>query len=284
MSDLLLQAHHKAKAASRKWAFWDDSNYEDAAELYRRASHLFLMQKDYVQGCDALVNSAKMFLKEHMHLEAAADYINIAKINQKHICNDSISIYYLKEAIQVYVEKCKFKLAAHEYYKIGEINEKMSNISDAIEAYEIAADYYDNENMQSDAIKCLFKVADLSSQIEKYERAIEIYQSIYQLYNKTIALRWNAPKIFLKTCLCHLAHHDLIGCKNEITKFREINPFFEKDDRCKFLEKIVLTLENNDVESYTIICKDFDSMIGMDSWMITLLLRIKTTLSPHDLS
>lgn len=73
----------------------------------------------------------------------------------------------------------RFTIAAKHHITIAEIYENdMIDVEKAITHYDQAADYYKGEESNSSANKCLLKVAQYSAQLEQYEKAIEIYESV----------------------------------------------------------------------------------------------------------
>ena len=56
--------------------------------------------------------------------------------------------------------------------------DNVANMETVIQHYQIAADYFKGEESTSSANKCLVKVAQYTATMEKYEKAIQIYEQV----------------------------------------------------------------------------------------------------------
>ena len=56
--------------------------------------------------------------------------------------------------------------------------DNVSNLDTVILHYQTAADYFKGEESTSSANKCLVKVAEYSATLEKYDKAIKIYEQV----------------------------------------------------------------------------------------------------------
>ena len=54
----------------------------------------------------------------------------------------------------------------------------------AIQHYEQASDYFKGEENNSSSNKCLLKVAQFAAQMEKYDKAIKIYEKVRIIKDK----------------------------------------------------------------------------------------------------
>ena len=268
----------RAEAAKSKWTLWpSNSKYEEAAQLYENASNLFRTAKQNNAAGKALMAAAEMNLKCSNTFEAANNYVKAANCFRKDSPAEAVSC--LRVAIAHYTDTGKFSQAARHQQEVGEILESQLELDEAINAYETAAEYLEGNNNPSQAAKCLLKVASFSAQLEKYDRAVEIFEQVGQLYLGINLLKWSANDLFLKAGLCHLANGDLVGAKRAIQTYKEINPTFSSKRECKFLEELVKAVEEGHVDNYSKSCGQYDSMTPFDAWMTTILLRIKNKIS-----
>lgn len=264
----------KAEAAKNKWTLWpSNSKYEEAAQYYENASNLFRTAKQNNMAGKALMNAAEMNLKCSNTFEAANNFVKAANCFRKD--SPAEAVHCLRIAIAHYTDSGKFAQAARHSQEVGEILESQLELEEAINAYETAAEYLEGNNNASQAAKCLLKVASFSAQLEKYDRAIEIFEQVGQLYLGINLLKWSANELFLKAGLCHLANGDLVGAKRAIQTYKEINVTFSSKRECKFLEELVKAFEKPDVNEFSKSCGQYDSMTPFDAWMTTILLRIK---------
>ena len=88
------------------------------------------------------------------------------------------------KAIDIYTDMGRFTIAAKHHQTVAELFEdNVANLETVIQHYQIAADYYKGEESTSSANKCLVKVAEYSATLEKYEKAIQIYEQVQFLSN-----------------------------------------------------------------------------------------------------
>ena len=269
----------KAEVAKNKWTFFSStSKYEEAASFYENASNLFRTAKMNVEAGKALMEAAQMNLKCDSHFEAANNYVKAANCFRKDSPAEAVAC--LRTAISLYTDSGKFAQAARHHQEVAEILESQLELEEAINAYETAAEYLEGNNNPSQAAKCLLKVASFSAQLEKYERAIEIFEQVGQLYLGINLLKWSATELFLKAGLCHLANGDLVGAKRAILTYKEINPtHFGNKRECKFLEELCKAIEEGKIDDFSRVCGSYDSMTPFDAWMTTILLRIKNKIA-----
>merc|ERR1712100_136507 len=137
------------------------------------------------------------------------------------------------------------------------------------------AEIYEGENASSSANQCLLKVALFSAQLEKYARAIEIYEQIAQSSINNNLLKWSVKDYLFRAQLCHLANGDLVSAKRAMERYTDIDPSFSSSREFKFLNDIIAAVEAFDTEAFTAATVEYDSISKLDSWKSTILLRIK---------
>jgi len=152
----------------------------------------------------------------------------------------------------------------------------------SIEAYQASADFFEGENQQSAANACLLKVAQFSAQLDKYDKAIEIYEKVASGSLDNNLLKWSVKDYFLKAGLCHLCTADIVSAKRSLDKYKDMDPTFSSQRECKFLEQIVGAYENLDAESFTNAVVEFDSISKLDAWKTSILLKIKNSIKSED--
>jgi tetratricopeptide (TPR) repeat protein len=181
----------------------------------------------------------------------------------------------LNKAVTYLAELGRFSMAAKHLVSLAETYEKdLNDLEHAMETYERvgsshvtsaesssrsrwlgwfqAADYYKGEESHSSGNKALAKVAHIAAQLERYERAIELFETLgtemvdnqvlvhllrwrfsqldslsafalflsnctrgfYLLTSlSTQLLKWGAKEMFLKAGLCRMCLGDFIGAK-----------------------------------------------------------------------
>ncbi|KNC78456.1 hypothetical protein SARC_09108, partial [Sphaeroforma arctica JP610] len=88
---------------------------------------------------------------------------------------------------------------------IAEIYEtELVDLDKACAAYSQAADWFQGEDSTSSANKALLKVAFFSAQLEHYEKAVDIYESVGLQAIENNLLKYGAREHFLKAGICSL--------------------------------------------------------------------------------
>jgi alpha-soluble NSF attachment protein len=260
--------------------FNSEAKYEDAADMYIKAANSYKMAKNWDQAAKAYSRAAECQLKLQSKHEAASNYVQAATCLKK--VNGEEAVNYLRTAVDLYTDEGRFSIAAKHQKEIAEYYEEALDHEKALEAYQKAADFYDGEGSTSAAGSCLLKVANFSAQLEKYERAIEIYEQVAKSSLENNLLKWSCKDYFMRAGLCHLCLGDVVSAKRAVEKYRDMDPSFANQRECKFLEQIIAATEDYNVENFTQIVAEYDSISPLDKWKVTLLLRIKNTLKQED--
>jgi len=249
------------------------TKFEDAAEYYAKAANLFKMAKKWEQAGGAFIKAAECNLKSQSKHEAATNYINAGNCLKKVNINDAVTC--LRTAVEFFTDDGRFSMAAKHQKEIAELFEQELDFEHAMENYQVAADYYEGENSTSNSNSCLLKVAQYAAQLEKYDKAIEIYEKVAKNSLDNNLLKWGVKDYFFKAVLCYLAASDLVSAKRSLDKYQDMDPTFSSQRESKFLTDIITAYEGYDVDAFTQAVVDFDSVTKLDQWKTTILLRIK---------
>jgi len=274
-NDLIAQADKRQKAI-----FGGKTKFEDASELYVKAGNMLKMAKLWVQAAAAFVRAAECDLKLQSKHDAATNFINAGNCIKK--TDIAEAVQYFKNAIELYTDEGRFSIAAKHQKEVAELYESEQDYENAITNYQIAADFYEGEGSTSSANSCLLKVALFCAQLEKYDKAIELYEKIAKASLDNNLLKWSVKDYYLRAGLCHLAGGDLVSAKRSLDQYQDMDPTFSSQRECKFLTDIVAAAENYDVEAFTQAVVEYDSISKLDQWKTSILLRIKNSLKNED--
>jgi len=270
-----------AEKDKNRWSFFSsNSKYEDAAEHYVKAGNLFRVSRNWIEAGRAFMQAAEMCIKTNSNHQAANWYVKAANAFRKNGPKETIMC--LDAAINMYTDAGRFHLAAKYQQEVAELFEEQLQLEEAINAYEVAAEYFDGDNSKSQATKCLLKVAEFSAQLEKYARAIEIYEQVGINSLGNNLLKWGARTHFLRAGLCRLAQEDSVGAQRAIERYQDLDCSFSSQRECKLLVTLTKAVVDFDVETFTNTVIEYDSLTKLDSWTTTILLRIKNTISDED--
>lgn len=272
---LIAEAEKKLKSAQGFFAslFGGSTRTEDACEMYHRAANYFKMAKKWSAAGSAYCEAAQLHLKSGSRHDAASCYVDAGNCYKKTDPQEAINC--LMKAIEMYTDMGRFTIAAKHLITIAEIYEnEIVDIEKAITFYEQAADYYRGEESNSSANKCLLNVAKYCAQLEKYERAIEIYEQVAASSLESSLLKYAAKEYFFRAALCHMCI-DLLNAQHALNKYQEMSPAFSDSRECHLIKDLLEKLEDKDVDGFTDAVKEYDSISRLDQWFTSILLRIK---------
>jgi alpha-soluble NSF attachment protein len=273
-ADMMVQAEKKVKGGVFGGIFGNaQMRLEEGAEMYVRAANLYKLAKNHVEAANAFQLAAECQLKAENKHEAAAAFVNGAKVLQKHDAKASVEKY--RQAVELFTDEGRFSIAAKHQKEIAELLEADGDAEAAIEAYQQAADFFEGENSTSNANNCLLKVANMSATLEQYDRAIELYEQVAKASLDNNLLKWGVKDYFFRAVLCHLANGDEIAAKEALEKYTDWDPTFGSQREAKFLDAIINAVQEYDADAFTDAVVEYDSISKLDAWKTSLLLKIK---------
>jgi len=114
--------------------------------------------------------------------------------------------------------------------------------------------------------------------LEKYEKAIEIYEEVAGNCIESSLLKYSAKEYFFRAALCHMCV-DLLNAQIAIKKYEEMFPSFADTRESKLVKALIDKIEQQDLEGFTEAVTEYDSISRLDQWFTTILLRIKKQLA-----
>jgi len=260
--------------------FSGNAKFEDAVEMYTKAGNSFKIEKKWDRAGEAFTKAAECHLKLQSKHEAAQSYLSAAMCYKK--TNITTAVQCMKQGIEFYTEEGRFSIAAKHQKELAELYEDQSDLENAIAAYQTAADYHEGEGSTSAASSCLVKVALFSAQLERFDKAIELYEQIATQSIDNNLLKWSVKDYFLRAGLCHLAKGDVVAAERAVERYLDMDATFSSQRECKFLQELVTACKNYDVEAFTSAVVEFDSISPLDSWKTSILLKIKNSIKDED--
>lgn len=253
--------------------FGGSSKTEEAVECYQRAANIFKMAKNWSAAGRAFYEAAELHAKVGSRHDAATNYVDAANCFKKTDINEAISC--LLKAIEIYTDMGRFTMAAKYHQTIAEMYESEAvDLGRAVHHYEQAADYFRGEESNSSANKCVLKVALYASQLENYDKAIQIYEEVAATSLESSLLKYSAKEYFFRAALCHLCV-DVLNAQHAIGRYIEQYPAFQDSREYKLIKILIEHIEEQNVEGFTEAVKEYDSITRLDRWHTVILLRIK---------
>jgi len=226
------------------------------------------------------VKAAECNIKAKSKHEAATNYINAANCFKKNNFADAVNCY--KTAIELYTDEGRFSIAAKHQKELAELYEGEMDYENAIENYQTAAEFYEGENSSSAANSCLLKVAQYSAQLEKYDKAIEVYEEVARKSLDNNLMKWSVKDYFFRAILCYLCDTDVVSAKRQLEKYQEMDYTFSGQRECKFVTEVCNAYENYDLDAFNQAVVDFNAVSPLDPWKTTILLRIKNSIKKEE--
>lgn len=256
------------------------SKLDDASELYQKAGNAFKMAKNWIAAGKAFCNSADIQLKQNNKHEAATMFNEAANAYRKADVQQASNC--LLKSSDIYIDMGRLVMAAKQFQLIAELNETdVVDVNNALNYYEKAADLYKTEENNASANKCLLKVAQFAAQLEKYQKAIEIYEQIGTSSIDNPLLKYGAKDHFFRASICHLCI-DVLNCQQALERYENLLPSFRDSRESKFLKALCKTIDENDVDGFTQEVKNYDEISRLDNWCTSLLLKVKRGMNDED--
>lgn len=283
MGDHIRRGEEFEKKADKKINGWAllGSKYEDAADLLTQSANQFKLAKSWDKAGSVFIKLSNCHLKLDSRHEAATAYVDAASCYKKTSTKGAISCYL--QAVDIYVDMGRYSNAAKYCKEIGELYELEKNSDKAILYFEKAADYYEFQESNSLANKCKLKVAEISAQLEQYQKAIQIYEDVARQSLNNNLLKYGVRGHLLNAGICQLCRGDVVAITNALEQYENLDPTFSRTREYRFLSDLATAIDEEDVPKLTSIIKEFDSISKLDSWKVTLLLKVKNALKSREL-
>ncbi|KAJ9621881.1 vesicular-fusion protein S17 [Taxawa tesnikishii (nom. ined.)] len=274
---LLQKADKAAQGAGSGFSFFGGrtEKYENAVELYTQAANAFRMQKQGKEAGQAFERAASLQSSKLNEPDDAANTLTEAfKSYRQDEPEDAARC--LDQAINHYTMKGNFRRAAGHKEKLAELYEvTLGDNKRALEAYEQAAGWYENDNAEALANKLYLKVADLAALDSDYYKAIQNYERVAKSAINNNLMKWSVKEYLLKSGICQLATNDMVGMSRAMESYRDLDPSFASTREHQLLLDLSEAVENGDQEAFADKLYMFDQMSKLDKWKTTILLRVK---------
>lgn len=250
---------------------------QDAADMFRDAANKFKVDQCFKEAGDSFLRAAECAIKADERNEANQHFWEAAKAYKQ--TNPDLAVEAYQRAVNGLLESGRFRQAADRMKEIASIYlNELADLTLALESYEKAAQWYEQEDAKATASACYKDVADIAAQLEQYKRAISNYDKVIKQSLESPLTRFSVKEYFFKAGLCWLAAGDLVDAGRAIATFAEMDPSFMQTREHKFLSGAIDAIEQGDQEQYTGLVVDYDKMTKLDNWKTTIMLKIKRSI------
>ncbi len=244
--------------------------YNDAAELYEKAGHIYKSNSLYNDAIKSYEKAGRYYIVSNDEYQSINILDKAAKLYTK-IGNDEEAIKLYLNMINILKSSGRFTQMGKTYVEIAEIYQKADAIDLVIEYYELAVESFEMDNNKLWG-KYAIKLSDYLVIIDKYDIAIKWYERLAREYVEDNLLQYQVKKILYKALLCQLMINSQEDMSDKLRGYDLIDARFCSTREYKFITKIV---NIDDIEEFQDILREYDNLSAFDSWEIMILSRIK---------
>lgn len=216
---------------------------------------------------------AEVSVKLESRHDAANAYVEAAKALVRVDRRQAIDC--MQRAVGLYTDMGRLSMAARQLRDIGDVLEKEGSKEESLTFYEQAGDLFSTENSTAEATKCFLKVAHTSAELERYERAVGIFETAARAAMDNNLLRYSAKGYLLCAGLCALAGADLRTVRDCLVRHADVDHSYEGSREHQLISDLADATEQGSVEAFTDAVQKFDAMTRLDPWKTTMLVRAK---------
>ena len=179
-----------------------------------------------------------------------------------------------------FIDMGRLAMAAKHYKDIAELYEGQSTGDDedakkACEFFEKAADLYRDEEQTSSANQCYLKFAQFSAELGDYKAAIGCYENVAKNSLGNNLLKYSVKDYLFNAGLCQIINTNGEQARENIDRYRDMDPTFDDQRQCKLLLDILDALDEGDLAKFTQVTKEYDTISRFDKFKLALMLKIK---------
>ncbi|AET41032.1 alpha-soluble NSF attachment protein SEC17 Ecym_7184 [Eremothecium cymbalariae DBVPG len=279
--DLIARAEKKAQPSSgfTRWLSGGDSyRLEEASDLYIEAANLYRLSKQLDTAGDTFWKAAQCQVDASNEDEAGNTFVEAYKCYKS--SNPQKACEALEKAIGIFTRRGQFRRGAYFKFELADIQEfVLQDYPKAIENFEIAGDWYLQDQALALSNKSYIRCADLKALDKNYLDAAEIYRKIIanSLGNKLS--QWSLKDHYLKLILCYLAAGDTVAAEKVLQEALQEDTTFQQSREHTLLSSLIDAVKEGNIESFSSQVFDYDKFNKLDKWKTTVLLQIKDSIS-----
>ncbi|KAH7411383.1 soluble NSF attachment protein [Cadophora sp. MPI-SDFR-AT-0126] len=240
-----------------------------AAETYERAGNEFRFRQKYIEAGKAFEQCANIQrLKLSNPNDAANTLVEAFKCYRKHRPEDAV--HCLGLAIQQFARSGLIRRAATCQQMMAECYEaELYKPQEAIESYEVAADWFESDNAFELAFQSHRKIGELAGYLENWPKAISSFELVAS--RKT----WLAKEYLFKAGLAHLARMDMVSFDRWLDRYASMEVKFSNSKEHLLLFDLGSAVKKQDTQRFWTICKTYHDVNQPETWRTFVLFKIK---------
>jgi len=251
----------------------------DAVDLWHKAGKCFAIACEWEDSAHAFNRAATFMLKNNLPHESAVFCFKAAEMLKRIDPMGSVERY--ESATKIYVELKRFFTAGNITVGVAELLEEQGNMPRAIDAYSRAAEFYQAEYYHTQSCRCLYKVAELTAMLEKFDDATWAFEAVAESMLEDNLLRLNVNSVFLRAGLCQLANAGPINeglyahrlLRAYMRRWAKMSFAFECSRERLLLDKLIGAIGKCDLAAFADHLFNFNNVQPFGSWHLRLLRR-----------
>lgn len=263
-------------------------DYDKGYERFIAAGAQYKLDKAYLKAGEAYMRAGDCAIKLKNQYEASQAYVDSANAYKKVDMGQAKTM--LKLAIDMNIENNRLAAAAKLEKEFAEALEKDGSLSEAIEHYRKAAQYFHAEDQPQAAVGCRAKVAALLGELDKFMEAAELYEEIGEFYTSG-PMKHQSREPYVRALICRAAliNNENRGelsaeCAETWTAYTQRDPNLRYTREAEFIAKVLEAAEENDVEKFEDAVHMLDELRLLDDWKTHVLLVMKKNFEDEDLT
>ncbi|CCH61818.1 hypothetical protein TBLA_0F02790 [Henningerozyma blattae CBS 6284] len=288
--ELLAKAEKKGVPSSgfmKIFSGSDSMKFEEASDYCIQAANIYRLRKQLFEAGNCFTKAAHYQIKASNDDEAGNTYIEAFKCYKSSTTNNTNSressinaVQSLENAIDIFTKRGQFRRGANYKFELAEMYENdLNDYPKAMECYEVASDWYSQDQAMALTNKCLVKVAELNALNGEYLKAASVYD---KLINNSLGNRlsqWVLKEYYLKKGICQLAATDSVAATRTLEDGRVNDANFNGSREAHLLHSIIECVSEGDSEKFSQAVFDYDKFAKLDKWYTTMLLKVKETIT-----
>ena len=273
-------ARKKADKALKK-LFGGESKYSEAAELYEQAGKAYKMNENYDEAAAALTKAAELHESKLKNtVEASACYTAAARALREVDVNRAVETY--KMSVALHMEAGRHASAARVYEEISEIQAQEGLSDESLESLEQAANCFESDNMEANAVQCYIKIAALAMGNGNYNKAGDLYEQAAKICNNKNINKGSIEEYYFSALLCYFVisaqNYNTDLPRSKMADYVRENRRHEGTREFKMIKGCLQAFDDEDSKKFTKIIFDYNKMKEIDETTSRALLRIKQAL------
>jgi len=274
-AELIREAEKKLKGG-----WFSSPQFEDAAELYTKAGNVYKMSKQVQESADCYKKAADCYLRAKSGHNAATSCQNAASALRK--THPTEAVQCIEKCADFYSQEGRWSMAAKCWKDMAEIREKESDGKGALAAYLKAAEMFEGDNAPSSADGCRSQAALIAAQDGDYPQAAQLFDQLANACLESKLRQFNFRQFAFNAVLCQLASQDLVAAKRLVEKYHGLEPGFASTREYRLLVEVCTAVEAFDADAFTAAVQEFNSVITLDNWKSTLLLKVRDSIKKDE--